>query len=356
MGRGILFWGMVLVAQVASAEISEVQEHELIAALSGSSAAHAREELLKAGGAERPAVQAAISKWIEQLDDADFSKREEASRVLFEAGDLAVPKLREAVKTENAEARWRAVKVLGPDSYTYNTWHSVVEVIAEQLLLDHRSYPFHYVLAALKQVIADDESEWKKRITAYQAYRYTATYTRTGLRIGGNSREQFEYLKARAELLSDLAQSLRRFSIQVKPSEQEAFELELHGHRFRLSWIQETISITSEDRVYSLRQLMQSALPPNGRIREQIDPEGNSIPDGEFTLQIDFRWDPLDYPLERARLGFSIEGGSLSALQAASAALTRVYKRHLTPSLQGSPKLATKYPNELWDVNIFTRH
>ena len=53
-----------------------------------------------------------IAHWIERLGDDDFNKREEASRKLEEAGEAALPALREAAeKHADAEVRSRAAKI-----------------------------------------------------------------------------------------------------------------------------------------------------------------------------------------------------------------------------------------------------
>lgn len=54
----------------------------------------------------------AIARWVQQLGDNDFNVREEATKKLWEAGSVAEPALREAVKNEDAEISRRAGELL----------------------------------------------------------------------------------------------------------------------------------------------------------------------------------------------------------------------------------------------------
>lgn len=67
-----------------------------------------------AGPAEGKPDAATITKWIEQLGDDDFDKREEASQKLEAAGEEALPALRDAAESHrDAEVRARAKKIAG---------------------------------------------------------------------------------------------------------------------------------------------------------------------------------------------------------------------------------------------------
>jgi len=55
---------------------------------------------------------AEIQKWIEELGDSDFSKRETAQKNLWAAGYKAEAVLKNAAKGEDAEIRKRAIELL----------------------------------------------------------------------------------------------------------------------------------------------------------------------------------------------------------------------------------------------------
>ncbi len=81
------------------------------------------------------ADQLTIAQWIEQLDAADFSKREAASGKLIAKGKTAVPALEKAASQGNLEVSSRAMFALGKllkstDEATENAAREAVERIA----------------------------------------------------------------------------------------------------------------------------------------------------------------------------------------------------------------------------------
>lgn len=63
-------------------------------------------------GSPQEVDDAQIDRWIEQLGDADFRRREEAVRRLSEAGVAALERVAEAAVSESPEVSWRAGEVL----------------------------------------------------------------------------------------------------------------------------------------------------------------------------------------------------------------------------------------------------
>jgi len=69
---------------------------------------------LLSAAAEPPArpSQKQIAQWVGQLGDDDFSTREEASKKLYEAGEVAEAALREAMAGDDAEVARRAADII----------------------------------------------------------------------------------------------------------------------------------------------------------------------------------------------------------------------------------------------------
>ncbi len=70
-----------------------------------------------------------IAHWLEQLGDNDFDKREEASRKLWEAGELAEVAVREAVKSTDPEVKRRARELL--DKFKWGIYPTTPKAIVE---------------------------------------------------------------------------------------------------------------------------------------------------------------------------------------------------------------------------------
>ncbi len=84
----------------------------LLAALAVTGLVLAQEETSKPTEPPKAEVAAQVEKLIKQLGSADFSEREAATKELKGIGKPAVPALMKALKSEDAEVRWRAESVL----------------------------------------------------------------------------------------------------------------------------------------------------------------------------------------------------------------------------------------------------
>ncbi len=73
--------------------------------------------------------KAEIARLVEQLGDNEFNLREEASEKLWQAGELAEPALKEAVKGTDAEVRRRANELL--DKFNWGIYPSTPKAIVE---------------------------------------------------------------------------------------------------------------------------------------------------------------------------------------------------------------------------------
>jgi len=64
------------------------------------------------GDATRQQIEAQAVELVQMLDHNKWAVREHSERLLYDIGRFAVPALREAAKREEAELKWRAVKIL----------------------------------------------------------------------------------------------------------------------------------------------------------------------------------------------------------------------------------------------------
>jgi hypothetical protein len=90
-----------------------------------------------------PATDPAVQKWVEQLGDSDYRKRDEAGRLLLTAGDKALPALRQALNDPDAEVRRRANDLLpavesavlvAPKRVTFKTTNKPVKDAFDELM------------------------------------------------------------------------------------------------------------------------------------------------------------------------------------------------------------------------------
>ena len=90
-----------------------------------------------------PAADADIGRWVEQLGNSDFHKRDEASQALRDAGARALPALRKALSHPNAEVRRRVndllpaietAVLLAPKRVTFKIVNKPVKAAFDELI------------------------------------------------------------------------------------------------------------------------------------------------------------------------------------------------------------------------------
>ncbi len=78
---------------------------------------------------DAPPTQEQINRWIEQLGDKEFDRRQEASRRLWDAGEPAEKPLQKAVTSDDAEVRRRAKDIL--DKFKWGVYPDTPKNVVE---------------------------------------------------------------------------------------------------------------------------------------------------------------------------------------------------------------------------------
>jgi predicted Zn-dependent protease len=103
-----------------------------------------------AAPAPRPTAEQ-IARWVRQLGDNEFRNREEASRQLWAAGEIAEAALREAARSDDAEVARRARDLL--DKFTWGIYPDTPKEVVELIGL-YRDADAQQKLAVLPKLLA----------------------------------------------------------------------------------------------------------------------------------------------------------------------------------------------------------